>query len=848
QQKSNLTPPLSPLVSPRDSLVAATHTHSNHSRRHSNIFPIISPTNTGGAGPLSPRIPSLAPASRAAPSSIKDFDIIKPISKGAFGSVFLAKKKTTGDYYAIKVLKKADMIAKNQITNVKAERMIMMSQAESPFVVKLYYTFQSKDNLYLVMEYLNGGDCAALIKTLGCLPEEWTRAYVAEIVLGLEYLHATGVVHRDLKPDNLLIDQHGHLKLTDFGLSHIGLLGRQTQARAVGLSGVERVSSIDRGKKRHSPSSRHTSVDSTYFSPSPLLSETSVTTLSPSYFNPRIGNISTDNISESSGSDSIGGGLPKTPGGLSKPFESPLQSFAADLTNDLRSHSNSGSGTPPGEQRFVGTPDYLAPESILGISDDDRAVDWWALGVITYEFLYGIPPFHDETPEKVFANIISRRIDWHEDLIDFSPEAMDFMARLLTNDPKQRLGYNGAEEVRNHPWLKDIDWDKVTTTEAQFVPQVTDPESTDYFDPRGALPQLLPEEDPIEVTGRPSDSPQDTSVRNAAVTPPSDEFGPFAFKNLPVLKQANDDVIRKLKTDHNASLSSSLSDPVMMRRRSISVRKPQSLITNTDPRNLTSPPSPSTSTSSIASSPSRGSMPPSTPGSNASHNRRPSEFGPLERFKQHHLDDGRRNSMPSRLRTSSMSSVEQEAAASDQWRNQAGTPATSVASTEMKRVDEVPRPPKTAERGDQAVTCLIAEDNPISIKIMETLLTRMGCRCVLVHDGAEAISVALGDIKFDCIFMDYHMPIMDGETAARYIKATNNKNTTTPIVSVSAYSTPESATGNLFAASLSKPVQKCDIVNVLRQLGFKTTETQKGKGQAGATTAAATAAAVAAAR
>jgi serine/threonine-protein kinase RIM15 len=146
-------------------------------------------------GPLSPRQPAV-PVTRSSPTSIKDFDIIKPISKGAFGSVFLAKKKATGDYFAIKVLKKADMIAKNQITNVKAERMILMKQAESPFVAKLYFTFQSKDNLYLVMEYLNGGDCAALIKSLGCLPEEWTKNYIAEVVLGLEYLHQRGIIHR----------------------------------------------------------------------------------------------------------------------------------------------------------------------------------------------------------------------------------------------------------------------------------------------------------------------------------------------------------------------------------------------------------------------------------------------------------------------------------------------------------------------------------------------------------------------------------------------------------------------------------------------------------------------------
>ncbi len=191
EPKLLITPPLSPMVSPQDGTSRRSH------RRHSTAQPIISPTSSVcGNTPLSPRLPSVAPLSRTTPTSIKDFEIIKPISKGAFGSVFLAKKKITGDYFAIKVLKKADMIAKNQITNVKAERMILMKQAESPFVAKLYFTFQSKENLYLVMEYLNGGDCAALIKSLGSLPEEWTRNYIAEVTLGLEYLHQRGIVHR----------------------------------------------------------------------------------------------------------------------------------------------------------------------------------------------------------------------------------------------------------------------------------------------------------------------------------------------------------------------------------------------------------------------------------------------------------------------------------------------------------------------------------------------------------------------------------------------------------------------------------------------------------------------------
>lgn len=185
------SPVLSPMLVPPD-----PPTKRAHCRRPSTIQPIGTPTTGSTGQPLSPRLSSSTPLSRTTPTSIKDFEIIKPISKGAFGSVFLARKKATGDYFAIKVLKKADMIAKNQITNVKAERMILMQQAESPFVAKLYWTFQSKENLYLVMEYLNGGDCAALIKSLGSLPEEWTKNYIAEVVLGLEYLHERGVVHR----------------------------------------------------------------------------------------------------------------------------------------------------------------------------------------------------------------------------------------------------------------------------------------------------------------------------------------------------------------------------------------------------------------------------------------------------------------------------------------------------------------------------------------------------------------------------------------------------------------------------------------------------------------------------
>ena len=401
------------------------------------------------------------------------------------------------------------------------------------------------------------------------------------------------------------------------------------------------------------------------------------------------------------------------------------------------------------------------------------------MGVITYEFLYGIPPFHDETPEKVFENILSGHIEWHEDYVEVSPEARDFMQRLMTLDPAKRLGANGADEVKAHPFFAGIDWEQVTTTEAAFIPQVTDPESTDYFDPRGAVLQLFHDseqpsltqqfsaESPAVSAGASPDVPPANAPasREATASPSDDGFGAFSFKNLPVLKQANEDMIRKMKTDQLAPLTQTLSEPsnAHARRRSISnrtgMKKPSSIVTPVDTSKPplpipTNPPSPATSTSSISSSVSRG---PPTPGSAGSHARKPSEFGAVERFKLNHLegDVSRRNSMPSRLRTASVSTT--EGSVSDSWSGgtaahaaapfELHTPPSSVASIDLKRA---PDP------NDRAVTCLLAEDNPITAKIIETLLIRLGCRCVVVADGSEAISVAMGDIStyFATLFCD----------------------------------------------------------------------------------------------
>ncbi|KAL1405187.1 rim15, signal transduction response regulator [Vanrija albida] len=630
-----------PLLSP---LLKPTERKSHHGRRFS--IAVRDP-------PMSPRIPSGATAPRPAQPSIKDFEIIKPISRGAFGSVYLAKKVATGDYYAIKALKKSDMIAKNQITNVKAERTILMNQASSPYVVKLFFSFQSKEYLYLVMEYLNGGDCATLVKTLGELPLEWARNYIAELVLGLEYLHARNVAHR--------------------GSESAGIVPKHMRQ----LSGMTKGSS------------------------------------------------------------------------------------------DAGTGSNSGAEPP----RFVGTPDYLSPESILGGGTDDRMVDWWAVGVVLYEFLYGIPPFHAETPEKVFDNIISRRINWHDDEIELPMEARDLMDRLICTNPALRLGARGADEVKQHAFFAGVNWDALTTGPALFVPDGTDPESTDYFDPRGAVNPAFQDEDMSPKTRRNVPLGSGTSeVQNSAddSTAP-DDFGAFNFKNLPVLKQANDDVIRRMRSSSNAVIDFKCLRPTVI---TITV-------------NL---------------------------------------LGSLDSFSDRIVANSNCFGSVS-TRTGS---------ASDRSSNRGQPPRVNHSSAESMQLVASPN----LERPARGLDVLIAEDNPISQKILETLLTRMGCRCVCAHDGSDALAQTMGSIKFDLILCDIHMPYISGEQVARMIRSTNNHNQNTPIIAATSYDQSITEEGTLFSAVLAKPFSKSDLSRCLAKVGFVLTSSTGGTADAPNDTAA----------
>jgi protein-serine/threonine kinase len=147
----------------------------------------------------------------------KDFETVKIIGRGAFGEVRLVRMTEGTELYAMKKLKKDEMLKKEQVAHVRAERDILAS-ANNPWVVKLFYSFQDDRFLYLIMEYLPGGDMMNLLIKYDIFTEEQSRFYIAETLMAIDSVHKLGYIHRDVKPDNLLLDQAGHVKLTDFGL------------------------------------------------------------------------------------------------------------------------------------------------------------------------------------------------------------------------------------------------------------------------------------------------------------------------------------------------------------------------------------------------------------------------------------------------------------------------------------------------------------------------------------------------------------------------------------------------------------------------------------------------------
>uniref|UniRef100_A0A8C2YBJ0 non-specific serine/threonine protein kinase n=1 Tax=Coturnix japonica TaxID=93934 RepID=A0A8C2YBJ0_COTJA len=317
-----------------------------------------------------------------------DFETIKLISNGAYGAVYLVRHRETRQRFALKKINKQNLILRNQIQQVFVERDIL-TFAENPFVVSMFCSFETKRHLCMVMEYVEGGDCATLLKNMGPLPVDMARMYFAETVLALEYLHNYGIVHRDLKPDNLLITSMGHIKLTDFGLSKIGLMNMTTNL------------------------------------------------------------------------------------------------YEGHMEKDTREFM---------DKQVCGTPEYIAPEVIL-IQGYGKPVDWWAMGIILYEFLVGCVPFFGDTPEELFGQVISDEIMWPEGDEALPADAQDLITRLLRQCPLERLGTGGAHEVKHHAFFHHLDWNGLLRQKAEFIPQLESEDDTSYFDTRSERYRHLDSED-----------------------------------------------------------------------------------------------------------------------------------------------------------------------------------------------------------------------------------------------------------------------------------------------------------------------------------------------------------------
>ncbi|XP_059047938.1 ribosomal protein S6 kinase alpha-5-like [Achroia grisella] len=302
---------------------------------------------------------------------ISHFDLLKVLGTGAYGKVFLVRKRCgidEGKLYAMKVLKKASIVQKLKTAeHTRTERQVLEAVRACPFLVTLHYAFQTDAKLHLILDYVAGGELFTHLYQREYFNESEVRIYIAEIILALEQLHKLGIIYRDIKLENILLDAEGHIVLTDFGLSK----------------------------------------------------------------------------------EFCGG--------------------------ESRAYS------------FCGTIEYMAPEVVRsGNQGHDIAVDWWSVGVLTYELLTGASPFTVEGEKNTQQEITKRIVRCSYPVpTDVSPEVQDFIRKLLVKDPRRRLGggEEDAGELKRHPFFQNLDWEAISRREiaAPFVPQLSHAADTCNF-------------------------------------------------------------------------------------------------------------------------------------------------------------------------------------------------------------------------------------------------------------------------------------------------------------------------------------------------------------------------------
>ncbi|KZT07727.1 kinase-like protein [Laetiporus sulphureus 93-53] len=310
------------------------------------------------------------------------FDLLRAVGKGAFGKVRVVEHKRTKKLYALKYIDKARCIKQKAVANIIQERRLL-EEIDHPFVVNLRYAFQDDQNCFFVLDLMLGGDLRFHLERLGRIPEKVVQFWTAELCSALDYLHRQRIVHRDMKPDNILLDSNGHVHITDFNVA------------------------IHYSERR-----LHTSV--------------------------------------------------------------------------------------------AGSMAYMAPE-VIGKKGYTWCVDWWSLGVVTWELLFRRRPFDGRTADKMKHAIMKDPIRFSSKANDYcSLEGQEFIRGLLDRNPKTRLGCRGKgrgiPDVHDHPWFASIDWDCLEQKNIQppFVPDI----NKANFDVSHELDEFLMVEKPLTHSKR----------------------------------------------------------------------------------------------------------------------------------------------------------------------------------------------------------------------------------------------------------------------------------------------------------------------------------------------------------
>lgn len=359
------------------------------------------------------------------------FRLLKRLGCGDIGSVYLAELTGTKAYFAMKVMDKASLASRKKLLRAQTEREILQS-LDHPFLPTLYTHFETDKFSCLVMEFCPGGDLHTLRQRQPGkhFTEQAVKFYVAEVLLAMEYLHMLGIVYRDLKPENVLVREDGHIMLSDFDLS----------LRCTVSPTLVKSSSMD-----SEPLRRNTTVycvQPACIEPSCIQPSCVVPT---SCFSPRFFSSKSKKERKNKIKNEIGNQV------------SPLPELMAEPTS-ARSMS------------FVGTHEYLAPEIIKG-EGHGSAVDWWTFGIFLYELLFGRTPFKGSGNRATLFNVVGQPLRFPESpVVSFS--ARDLIRGLLVKEPQHRLAYKrGATEIKQHPFFEGVNWALIRCATPPDIPK-----------------------------------------------------------------------------------------------------------------------------------------------------------------------------------------------------------------------------------------------------------------------------------------------------------------------------------------------------------------------------------------